>query len=98
MVVSQATQQQIIENNIEYKYIIGNPLALEKGVRYLDTDLNRSFDFKKKYDKTNYETERAKFLVKKFGIDSSETCEIAIDLHTTTANMGSSIVLYGRRF
>ena len=90
-------QDNIIDNNIEYKFIIGNPLALKKGVRYLDTDLNRSFDFKKNFDKTNYEVERANFLVEKFGINSSEPCDIAIDLHTTTANMGTSIVMYGRR-
>ena len=35
--------------------------------------------------------------MEKFGINSSEPCEIAIDLHTTTANMGTSIVMYGRR-
>ena len=90
-------QDNIIDNNIEYKFTIGNPVAFEKGIRYLDTDLNRSFDFKKKLDKTNYEVDRANFLVEKFGINSSEPCEIAIDLHTTTANMGTSIVMYGRR-
>ena len=90
-------RDNIIDNNIEYKFIIGNPLALKKGVRYLDTDLNRSFDFKKIFNKTNYEVERANLLVEKFGINSSEPFDIAIDLHTTTANMGTSIVLYGRR-
>ncbi len=90
-------QENIIDKSIEYKFVIGNPLAFNKGVRYLDTDLNRSFDFKKNLDKTNYEFDRATFLVEKFGINSSENCEIAIDLHTTTANMGTSIVMYGRR-
>jgi len=28
---------------IEYEYIIGNPVAYEKGRRYIDLDLNRSF-------------------------------------------------------
>ena len=90
-------QDNITDNNIEYKFIIGNPLAYKKGVRYLDTDLNRSFDFKKNLDKANYEVDRAKFLVEKFGINSSEPFKIAIDLHTTTANMGTCIVMYGRR-
>ena len=90
-------RDNIIDNNIEYKFITGNPVAFKKGIRYLDTDLNRSFDFKKIFDKTNYEVERANFLVEKFGINGSEPCDIAIDLHTTTANMGTSIVMYGRR-
>ena len=86
-----------VYKNIEYKYIIGNPLAYERGVRYVDTDLNRSFDLIDSPDKLNYEINRAKFLVEKFGIQGFDPCEIAIDLHTTTSNMGSSIVLYGRR-
>ena len=90
-------QNYITDKNIEYKFIIGNPLAFKKGIRYLDTDLNRSFDFKKNLNKTSYEVDRANFLVENFGINSPETCQIAIDLHTTTANMGTSIVMYGRR-
>ncbi len=90
-------QNNITKNNIEYKFIIGNPLACKKGVRYINSDLNRCFDFKKNLGKTNYEFDRAKLLVEKFGIRSSEPCAIAIDLHTTTANMGTSIVMYGRR-
>jgi len=91
-------QDNTIDTNIEYKFIIGNPLAYEKGSRYIDTDLNRSFSLaKNNKDKNNYEFNRANFLVKKFGINGSDPCELAIDLHTTTANMGTSIVMYGRR-
>ena len=87
-------------SGIEYKYIIGNPLAYEKGCRYIDKDLNRSFNERINYShKTNnlYEIERANFLFDQFGITGSEPCQIAIDLHTTTSNMGTSIVMYGRR-
>ena len=48
-------------------------------------------------DSKIYEINRANFLVKKFGVNGIEPCQIAIDLHTTTANMGTSIVMYGRR-
>ena len=91
-------QSNTIDQNIEYRYIIGNPHACERGVRYINSDLNRSFNsVKTNFDNSNYEINRANFLVEKFGINGSEPCEIAIDLHTTTANMGTSIVLYGRR-
>ena len=91
-------QFKTIDKNIEYKFIIGNPLAYERGCRYVDNDLNRSFNsIKKTFNNSIYEINRAKFLVEKFGVDGSEPCEIAIDLHTTTANMGTSIVMYGRR-
>ena len=85
---------------IEYEYIIGNPVAYEKGCRYIDVDLNRSFKESENFDQHKnsfYETNRANFLVDEFGINGSKPCQIAIDLHTTTANMGTSIVMYGRR-
>ena len=82
------------ENNlnygIEYEYIIGNPIAYEKGCRYIDADLNRSFKITENFDQHKnsfYETNRANFLVDQFGINGSKPCQIAIDLHTTTANM-----------
>ena len=58
-------QENIIQKDIEFKYIIGNPLAYEKGSRYVDADLNRSFKKRKKNNpSTNncYEIERANFL------------------------------------
>ena len=36
-------QKNIVDKNIEYRFIIGNPLAFERGRRYIDNDLNRSF-------------------------------------------------------
>ena len=93
-------KENIKKKDIEYRYTIGNPIAYEKGCRYIDSDLNRSFDKSKNYQKNNsiYEINRANFLVDQFGINGSQPCQIAIDLHTTTANMGTSIVMYGRRF
>ena len=37
-------EQNNVDKDIEYNYIIGNPLAYEKGSRYVDEDLNRSFN------------------------------------------------------
>ena len=91
-------QKNNMDTNIEYKFVLGNPLAYERGCRYIDKDLNRSFDLIKNiHDSNIYEINRANFLVEKFGVKGSDPCEIAIDLHTTTANMGTSIVMYGRR-
>ena len=91
-------QENSIDKNIEFKYIIGNPLAYERGSRYIDKDLNRSFNSSKNnLDNSIYEINRANLLVEKFGVKGLDPCEIAIDLHTTTANMGTSIVIYGRR-
>jgi len=89
-----------LKNGIEYEYIIGNPMAYEKGCRYIDADLNRSFKKIKNSDQDKnsfYEINRANVLVDQFGSKGSKPCQIAIDLHTTTSNMGTSIVMYGRR-
>jgi len=94
-------EENSLNHGIEYEYIIGNPVAYEKGCRYIDVDLNRSFKGSENFDQNKnslYETNRANFLVDQFGIEGYKPCQIAIDLHTTTANMGTSIVLYGRRF
>ena len=90
-----------LKHGIKYEYIIGNPIAYEKGIRYIDEDLNRSFREIGDNDKDKnrvYEINRANFLVDQFGINGSKPCQIAIDLHTTNANMGTSIVMYGRRY
>ena len=81
-------KENSLNNGIAYEYIIGNPAAYEKGCRYIDLDLNRSFKEIKNYDHDNnsfYEINRANFLVDQFGIHGSKPCQIAIDLHTTTA-------------
>ena len=87
-------EENILNHCIEYEYIIGNPVAYEKGYRYIDEDLNRSFKEIKNHDQDKnsaYEINRANFLVDRFGIHGSKPCQIAIDLHTTTANMLSLI-------
>ena len=85
-------------NTEQLKYILGNPKAVEKGLRYLDCDLNRSFNQQKiNLNKNFYEFKRAEYLLNKYGTNKSEPCQIVVDLHTTTASMGTSIVMYGRR-
>ena len=41
-------EENSLNHGIEYEYIIGNPVAYEKGCRYIDDDLNRSFNFFKR--------------------------------------------------
>ena len=35
-------EKNSLNHGIEYEYIIGNPVAYEKGYRYIDVDLNLS--------------------------------------------------------
>ena len=81
-----------------FEFTVGNPKAVQTGSRYIDVDLNRSFNnFNDVSNKNLYEVSRAQFLKDKYGIQGSKACSTAIDLHTTTSSMGSSIVMYGRR-
>ncbi len=79
--------------------IIGNPLARTKSKRYIDYDLNRSFTKDILYNSTidKYEFNRARNLINEYGSRGKYQSQIVIDCHSTTASMGSSLVIYGRR-
>ena len=75
--------------SLQIEYLLANPKAIEACRRYVDYDLNRSFSsFALNEDSALYEFERAKTIKKRL-----ENSDFLIDLHTTTANMGITIVL-----
>ena len=79
--------------------VIGNPKAYKSGKRYIHNDLNRSFT-KELFEKnihSNLEKTRAADLLQIYGENGENPCHIALDFHTTTASMGSCLVVYGRR-
>jgi len=78
---------------------IGNPAARAAGRRYLERDLNRSFDPDRLADAGagELETGRARQLLADHGPEGVEPCLVAIDLHSTTASMGNGLVVYGQR-
>lgn len=78
---------------------IGNPAALALGRRYVDRDLNRCFrqDLLDGPDPHDHEVVRARELLDRYGPGGTDPQAVVIDLHSTTAAMGSSLVLYGRR-
>ena len=79
--------------------VIGNPKAKQVGKRYIHQDLNRSFQEKLSLpiNSSNFEIARANELLNLYGEEGEKSCQIALDFHTTTASMGSCIVVYGRR-
>ncbi|MGK7885223.1 MAG: aspartoacylase [Crocosphaera sp.] len=74
--------------------LLGNPKAIKARERYIDTDLNRCFrdEDLDKNDFTNYEQLLAK-QHKKHLIDQ-EAVDIIIDIHTTTSDMGMTLILH----
>ena len=87
-------------NGLNISTVIGNPEALKVCKRYINCDLNRCFrdELLSNQSIKGYEVLRARELVSIYGPQGSNACQIAIDFHSTTSAMGSSIVVYGRRF
>lgn len=75
--------------NLDLHFIFGNPEAFKISKRYKDEDLNRAFQFLHEDRPDSFEHLRAREI--KTQIDQ-EPCFV-IDLHTTTSNMGKTIIL-----
>ncbi|XP_051977704.1 aspartoacylase [Xyrauchen texanus] len=89
---------EIERNGLVTKPFISNPRAVEKCTRYIDTDLNRAFTPENlsapDLEGLQYEVQRAKKINQIFGPKGSpDAYDVIFDLHNTTSNMGSTIIL-----
>lgn len=86
-------------HGLAVELVTGNPAALAAGLRYVERDLNRSFDPALLEDGGNrqLEVERARQLLARYGPAGATACLVAVDLHSTTTAMGNCLVVYGRR-
>ncbi|BCD62317.1 aspartoacylase [Nitratiruptor sp. YY08-26] len=88
-IVKKLMRENFWLKDIAIDYLLANPKAIKECRRYIDYDLNRSFSQEALSEDSHiYEYERAKVLKKRL-----EDTDFLIDLHTTTANMGITIVL-----
>jgi succinylglutamate desuccinylase len=86
----------IRRSNFETLTLVGNPRAVEACVRYIDQDLNRSFDIQKwKHENSNslYENQRAREIGAKFGQAGQIPIDLIVDQHSTTSNVGCMLIL-----
>lgn len=74
---------------LRLEFILANPEAARLNKRFKDEDLNRAFQYLNESRPESYEHARAKEI--KEMIDA-EPCFV-IDLHTTTSNMGSTLII-----
>jgi len=93
--IPQGSPDLLANRSFQIQTLLGNPKAFTKGVRYIDQDLNRSFDRQSLQNSTqcNYEIERAREIAQSFEQSSDAAATFIIDLHSTTANMGLTLIL-----
>lgn len=84
---SEALSKEFSELDIQF--IHANPEAYKQNRRFVHEDLNRAFQFLHENRSESYEHARAKELKK---IILEEPCFV-LDLHTTTSNMGNTVII-----
>lgn len=85
----------IQRSSFESLTLFANPKAFELKRRYIDKDLNRCFlnqDLQNP-DLLGYEQQRARAIAQQLGPKGNAQVDALIDLHSTTANMGLSVLL-----
>uniref|UniRef100_A0A7C3KEU6 Probable aspartoacylase n=1 Tax=Oscillatoriales cyanobacterium SpSt-418 TaxID=2282169 RepID=A0A7C3KEU6_9CYAN len=75
--------------------LLANPQAVAAGVRYIDRDLNRSFDHDRLQNESlaNYEDLRAKSIDQMIGPSSDAPVDVILDIHSTTSNLGLTLII-----
>ncbi|WP_428241486.1 aspartoacylase [Gynuella sp.] len=87
--------QEINRGSFVTETLLANPRAHAMNCRYIDQDLNRQFAIQDLANPTlpGYEQNRAKAINQLIGPKQDPARDFIIDLHTTTANMGITIVI-----
>jgi succinylglutamate desuccinylase len=90
----QDARSQVARAHFQTRLLLSNPAAAEVCRRYIDHDLNRCFLPSDLDGRTSgYEFERARAIVKELGGSQAADGKILIDLHTTTSQMGPTVIL-----
>jgi len=81
-------------SSLDCTTLLANPGAVAANRRYLDRDLNRCFanDDLANSALTGYEDQRAKEIAAQLGPKDQPNIDLIIDLHSTTSNMGLTIL------
>ncbi len=88
----QQFPQYIQRHGIETITLIANEKAVAMRTRYIDTDLNRAFKQEdlENPQLNNYEQSLARKIARRI---KEEKIDLIIDLHSTTSNMGLTVIL-----
>ncbi|MEA5604569.1 aspartoacylase [Nostoc sp. UHCC 0252] len=85
----------IARRSFETVTLLANPNAFAAGRRYVEKDLNRCFLQQDLQDATlnSYEELQAKSIQDTLGLNRNKQADFILDLHSSTANMGLTIIL-----
>jgi len=91
----QKCKKELTYKEFELSYLIANPKACQENKRYLDQDLNRCFQLSDLNNPSleGVEQKRAKEINQQIGPKGNSKTDFIIDLHTSTANMQTNIVI-----
>eukprot|EP00596_Hydrurales_sp_CCMP1899_P000544 CAMPEP_0119039380 /NCGR_PEP_ID=MMETSP1177-20130426/8820_1 /TAXON_ID=2985 /ORGANISM="Ochromonas sp, Strain CCMP1899" /LENGTH=559 /DNA_ID=CAMNT_0007003157 /DNA_START=109 /DNA_END=1788 /DNA_ORIENTATION=- len=86
----------IVRSTFDTALVIGNPLAVKKNIRFVDSDMNRLFSENDILERSNEESgdeiQQAIDLNKQLGpkgvINGEYGCDFIIDLHSSNSNVG----------
>lgn len=87
----------VTRDSLDIRLEYGNPAAIKAKARFVEEDLNRAFhiDDLRNGPGTSLESQRAYQLNDQLGPKfGAPKVDVIIDLHTTTANMGNTIIIY----
>lgn len=91
----QQAPHLISRPSFETTTLLSNPEAIAAGVRYIDQDMNRCCDraHLELPDPADYEVRRAQELNHRFGQSGATPADVILDIHSTTSNMGMTLIL-----
>lgn len=90
----EQSRELISRPSFETITLLANPKAIAENRRYIDRDLNRCFANEDLANSklTGYEDRRAKEITIQLGPKDHPKADVILDLHSTTANMGLTIL------
>lgn len=88
----QENPNDLQRSTFEVVTLLANPGARVAGTRYVDQDLNRSFANPSTEPGAPLEARRAAEILGEYGPKGRRPVDVVFDLHTTTANMGLSLI------
>lgn len=93
----QSLPDEIARQGLKTELLLSNEAASKLNRRYIDADLNRQFSLSELKDSelSSCEALRAKEINELLGFKQTPSQDFIIDMHTTTANMGVTLVVNG---